>query len=320
MSKHNIHSGFAIAIAWPETWCKQPGDWYDGIMAFLKFSSNHYYKVGHAAVVLVEKQSGHCYYYDFGRYHTPFKHGRVRSAETDTGLGIKIRAKISDDEKKIENFSDILTSLQLNAECHGEGRIFASYCGINFESANNEAIKLQQKSPLPYGPFTAGGSNCSRFVNSVIAAGNPARSIAIILQYFKPLTPRPIDNVNALGDKVVVEKLLQSEPFCPNPITDKSVLRNTLPMPLKHPEIPDNARWISGEGAGSWFVIDKADSRFFVSRFCPSGNIECQGHFLTDKEGLPDINRPFEVVHLSHCKRIKVQQNNQTISLFRVNN
>lgn len=71
--------GFAIAIAWPETFCKQAGSWYDPLFALIGISHNHYYRVGHAAVVLVNGYNGSLYYYDFGRYHSPLGHGRVRS-------------------------------------------------------------------------------------------------------------------------------------------------------------------------------------------------------------------------------------------------
>ena len=46
--------GFAIALAWPQTWCKQAGSWYEGITRFLGFNQNGYYQAGHAAIVLVE--------------------------------------------------------------------------------------------------------------------------------------------------------------------------------------------------------------------------------------------------------------------------
>ena len=52
------YSGFAIALAWPETFCKQAGAWYDFFMEKIGISLNNHYKVGHAAVVLVDGQSG----------------------------------------------------------------------------------------------------------------------------------------------------------------------------------------------------------------------------------------------------------------------
>ncbi len=74
------HTGFAIAIAWPSTFCKQPGSWYDPLTLWLGVNYNHYYRVGHAAVVLIDPDKNKCHYFDFGRYHAPFQYGRVRNA------------------------------------------------------------------------------------------------------------------------------------------------------------------------------------------------------------------------------------------------
>ncbi len=53
MMTRNKHTGFAIALAWPQTYCKQPGAWYDPITLLLGINKNNYYKVGHAALVLI---------------------------------------------------------------------------------------------------------------------------------------------------------------------------------------------------------------------------------------------------------------------------
>lgn len=153
MNNNQKHTGFAITIAWPETWCKQSGAWYDGFINRLGISKHHYYKVGHAALVLVDDENGRCRYFDFGRYHRPFQHGRVRSEKTDDGLKMKTVSKISADKKQILNFEEILTELQQNAECHGEGNIHASYGRINFEKALAKAEEMQKQSPIRYGPL-----------------------------------------------------------------------------------------------------------------------------------------------------------------------
>ena len=126
------YSGFAIALAWPDKYCKRAGSWYDLVTDIIGISKNHHYKVGHAALLLVNKKDGKCHYFDFGRYHAPYKHGRVRNAVTDNGLNVRTEAKISHDGCMIENFKEIITELQYNSECHGEGKIFASYCMIDF--------------------------------------------------------------------------------------------------------------------------------------------------------------------------------------------
>jgi hypothetical protein len=81
-----MFSGFALALAWPETLCKQAGSWYDYHMHYLGINKKGYYKVGHSALVLVNQSSGNCQYFDFGRYHAPHGLGRVRSERTDNDL------------------------------------------------------------------------------------------------------------------------------------------------------------------------------------------------------------------------------------------
>jgi len=196
--KHN-HTGYAIVLAWPETLCKQAGAWYDGIMSALRFSKNNYYKVGHNAIILVETETGECYYFDFGRYHSPFQYGRVRDAETDHDLEIKTKAIIGRDGK-IANYSEIISEIFLNPSCHGSGALNASYCAINFEKASRQAKKMQGRSLIPYGPFKIGGTNCSRFVKKVTLSGKPQLKYRLLLHNPKTVSPMPLGNVKALDN------------------------------------------------------------------------------------------------------------------------
>lgn len=199
-----MHTGFAISIAWPETLCKQAGAWYDSLMDVLGFSKNNYYMVGHSALVLVEIQTGNCYYFDFGRYHAPFGHGRVRDMETDHDLQIHTKALVSKSNNELHNFKEILLELTENKACHGSGTLHASYTRINFKKAFSFAKKMQDMGPLKYGPFIIQGTNCSRFVRTIVLSGDPP--LVDKLQLFIPLTisPSPIGNVNSLRNKIAL--------------------------------------------------------------------------------------------------------------------
>jgi hypothetical protein len=318
MNHQQKHTGFAIAIAWPETWCKQSGAWYDGFINRLGISKHHYYKVGHAALVLIDDKTGSCHYFDFGRYHTPFQHGRVRSEKTDDGLKVKTVAKISADKKKILNFEEILTELQQNPECHGEGAIHASYGRINFEKTLAKAEAMQQQSPIKYGPFRYGGSNCSRFVNTVIRAGKPSWLAALKLNFLVPFTPTPLNNINSFPNKTVLPKLLPFT-FTPTPISDKSILKGTLREPERATGIPQNAQWLAGEGAGSWFAIRYLESeKYVVSRFAPDGKLECKGEFIISNNQPFNIEKPYRFGYLSHCGKVSLIQGQQKIEFTRV--
>ena len=307
MNKKPKHNGFAIALAWPQTYCKQPGTWYDSITGLLGFNKNNYYMAGHAAVVLIDIGNRKCHYFDFGRYHSPYQKGRVRSAITDHDLEIKTIPRISADGKTIKNIRNILEELQFNKACHGEGELFASYCHINFQSSNNEAQLLQHNSPIPYGPFRYQGTNCSRFVNRTILAGKPGLKQKINLKYFVPLTPTPLNNVNSLNHKIVLPELREDEGFVPLEKLDQELLKSTLPPPLRNSGIPENAQWLSGEGVGSWFVISYAEGLLKVTRYSPSGDIECSGLYKNRSTTKDILVENLNVSYPSNCSLITLK-------------
>jgi len=197
-----MHNGFAIALSWPETLCKQAGAWYDFLMRYLGINKQGYYRVGHAAVVLVDDLTQQCRYFDFGRYHAPHGHGRVRSEETDSDLVVKTKAIFSEDTLTIVNMNEILTELYHNVSTHGEGTIYGTATRINFYETFDFIKQLQKRDFIPYGPFIPHGTNCSRFVSSVVQAGKPALSQTIRLKFPLTFTPTPMWNLKALGGKI----------------------------------------------------------------------------------------------------------------------
>lgn len=317
MSQNYKHTGFSIALAWPQTYCKQPGSWYDPVTRLLGINRNHYYRAGHAALVLVDIQNTICHYFDFGRYHTPFKHGRVRSAETDHDLKMYTVPEISSDKKTIVNFHEILNELQNNPACHGEGTLYASYIGINFEASMNRALGLQNESPIPYGPFVRGGSNCSRFVNTAILSGKPDRYSRLRLMYFQPFTPTPLNNVNALSNLRKVPVSRNTAPFTPIRPLKRTELESTLPPPARHHAIPEHAQWLSGEGAGSWFSLEIEGVFLNLTRYSPQGMVECRGYFEGPIEELGKANVKPILGYLSHCRELTLRINGEKIKFKR---
>ncbi len=198
-----MHDGIAMALAWPETMCKQSGSWYDHPMRWIGINKDNYYKVGHCAVVLINMDSGYCSYFDFGRYHAPAGHGRVRSAETDHDLKIETRAEIAEDGT-IENYREILSELVVNNSCHGSGTLHAAYCQVSFNRVQQFAEDMQHRSPIAYGPFVPDGTNCSRFVSSAILAGAPSVLYRTLLRYPITGTPTPIGTVRCLSNYSVM--------------------------------------------------------------------------------------------------------------------
>jgi hypothetical protein len=310
-------TGFAIALAWPETYCKQPGAWYDPLMRLLGINRGYYYRVGHAAVVLVDSRNGACHYFDLGRYHAPTAHARVRSAKTDHDLAMYTRAQLSVDRSRINNVSEILYELQQNESCHGAGTLHASYTLIDFDAALKKAIAMQEASPLPYGPFVIGGSNCSRFVKTVVLAGKPGIVKTIRLTAMMPITPTPMSNVEALGDATQRKKRINGSKIV-SPMLDQSYVKTTLPPPPKPAKVPETARWLSGEGAGSWFEIVFRDGKVHMNRYAPDGTIECKGLFKNNDLSLmlKDHHDPdYEIIHPSHCQQVTIRVSGRKIVL-----
>lgn len=207
-----MSNGIAIVLAWPETICKQAGAWYDKPLKWLGINKNNYYKVGHAAIVLIDKLNGKCFYFDFGRYHAPYQHGRVRSAETDHDLQITTKATFTK-EGNLQNLEDILFELFLNESCHGSGSLHASFCNVYFEKALKKANQMQENSPIRYGPFEPNGTNCSRFVSTVLISGKPSFLFLFRLLFPKTLSPTPIGNVKALRKYSIIsnESIFEKE-------------------------------------------------------------------------------------------------------------
>ena len=93
-------------------------------------------------------------------------------------------------------------------------------------------------------------------------------------------------------------------------------LPKTLPAPERPNSIPENAKWLAGEGAGSWFAIIWKEDHFLVTRFSPSGDMECAAKMISDGE--LEVDADFELTYPSHCAKVTVIQNEKTISLLAV--
>lgn len=94
----------------------------------------------------------------------------------------------------------------------------------------------------------------------------------------------------------------------------KSVLPKTIPAPALLSLLPSHAKWLAGEGAGSWFVIDALDNdQFEITRFSPNGIEECTGVFETIDEF--DFSQAYEMTYPTHCAKVTIIQNEKNIVL-----
>ncbi len=275
-----MYSGTAIALAWPQTCCKQAGAWYDHPMRWLGINTRGYYRAGHAAIVLADGSNGDCLYFDFGRYHAPMGHGRARGSNTDPELRIRAKARFGAGGT-LANLGEIVGELADRKACHGDGPLFASTCRIDHAKALAKARWFQAQSPIAYGPFLWGGTNCSRFVCSVLLAGKPpwpARA-GLLLPY--SISPSPASNVRALGKPVSVPA---PRPAWPSAQANTA---GVLPAPPLPAGLPAHAQWLAGEGAGSWFVLSRAGGGLLLDRYAPGGEPE-ETAFFRPVHPLPD--------------------------------
>ncbi|AWV98464.1 DUF6695 family protein [Arcticibacterium luteifluviistationis] len=193
-----MYSGWAIALAWPETHCKATGAWYDKPAGWLGLHKDYYYKVGHAAVILIKNFENEALYLDFGRYHAPYGHGRVRDKFTDHELKLKTILEWSE-AGKLLNINELLVEIEQKEACHGNGKVHPGISQVNFKLAYKKAKDLQSKGCLAYGPFVKNGTNCSRFVNTIIKAGRPKLWTKVRLSLPPTISPTPLGNVKSLS-------------------------------------------------------------------------------------------------------------------------
>jgi len=197
-----MHKGIIIAISWPETLVVKEGKWYDMPMTFLGFVKNNYYKVGHAAMLLIDNENGNVEYFDFGRYHTPLKMGRVRSVVTDPDLEITTRAQF-DEYGGISNLENILLEVDTMPTSHGDGKALASVLTeVDYNKALNKINAIQQKGAVDYGPFALKGTNCSRFVAQVSRHATNNWIVKTLLTIPYTVTPSPRSNIRVIKNTV----------------------------------------------------------------------------------------------------------------------
>jgi hypothetical protein len=94
-------------------------------------------------------------------------------------------------------------------------------------------------------------------------------------------------------------------------------LAKILPEPALPARLPATAKWLSGEGAGSWFVIEEEEnsSQYRITRFSPEGNIECEGVFSSEKKVI--LKKGFEITYPSHCLKVTIIHNKEKVSFNR---
>lgn len=305
--KESKRNDFAVAIGWPETYCKQPGAWFDTIGKWLNLNKNGYYKIGHSALLLIDSTNEQCHYFDFGRYHTPFKKGRVRSHITDPLLEVKTKPIFNAQNTEILNLPKILDEMQKNPEYHTEGKLIASYTRVNFSSALSKVKAFQEQEILEYGLLKQSKMNCGRFVSQVIRAGKPHWFTRFRLQYCILLVPSTKSNILALKHKIIVPHLRNDERFYPSKVMSKKQAVSILDEPKKPTAINSSAKWLGGEGMGSWFDISFDQTIYTIQRWTEIGVLESEFQYVI-VSGNFDLNMPYQYSYPSNSEVVTIVQ------------
>lgn len=93
-------------------------------------------------------------------------------------------------------------------------------------------------------------------------------------------------------------------------------LPKVLLPPPPAASLPDDSKWLAGEGAGSWFHFSKCDHGMRVVRYSPAGRVECTALFHSD--GILDLEKEFKMDYPSHCQKVSLRQNERLIQFVRI--
>ncbi len=324
------NTGIILTLAYPETIVMVSKEWFSPFLKILGIGKKNYLRAGHAALVLINKETGVLEYHDFGRYITPEPTGRVRGSDTDNELHFSLKAHISNGE--ITNLETILAFLATHPKLtHGDGNLIASVCNaIDYEAARLHITKMQEKHFIRYAAFIKNACNCARFVTDTLIASVTNKTIKTKLQKSKWFTPSTVGNVLLAntGKKVfqVSETGIISEfkgtqrsenirCFLDKLDTHTPNFEGTLQS--KQVEgLHEKSQWLSGIAAGAWFELLTTENEFEFQfkRISPHGNIDVHDTFRVIETGF-NYHSNYEFIHYSNCKFFHVKQN-ETIFKF----
>jgi hypothetical protein len=81
--------------------------------------------------------------------------------------------------------------------------------------------------------------------------------------------------------------------------------------PEKKGDIPEDAQWLLGQGAGAWFAIQKAsqENQYNIQRYAIDGSVDCNRVFTQapNKTNFT-IEKPYSFTHVSHCSKCRIIQ------------
>ena len=322
--KHN--TGIIITLAYPETIVMVADEWYSPYMRFIGIGKKNYVRAGHAALVLINKETGVLEYHDFGRYITPEPNGRVRGKTTDHELDFPLKAHLKNNT--IENLNEILKFLATHPKLtHGDGKLIASVCDkINYKAAREHITMMQERHFIRYAAFIKDACNCARFVTGALIASVTDINIKKKLINSTRFTPSTIGNVTIADTQNMVYEVTEQGDisefkssvtkenrrlFLDKLIHHEPCFIGTLkPKPVSF--VKEHAQWLGGIAAGAWFELHdtKNPLEFVFRRISPSGNIDVEGVYQVNQNTF-NYNEKYEFIHYSNCNFFHIMQKDE---------
>ncbi len=316
-------TGIILTLAYPETIVMVSKEWFSPFLKYMGIGKKNYLRAGHAALVLINKETGILEYHDFGRYITPEPSGRVRGKDTDNELHFPLVAEIKNDE--IINLNAILEFLATHPKItHGDGKMIASVCNaINYKKARAHITIMQEKHFIRYAAFIKEACNCARFVTDTLIASVTNNTIKKNLEKSKWFTPSTVGNVLLANTETHAFEVSESGVISVFKGSEKgenmryfldklqdhtpSFVGTLAPKPVDG--LHEKAQWLSGIAAGAWFELHKTEHQqeFYFRRISPHGHIDVHEVFSVTGEGF-EYDLEFEFVQYSNCKFFHVKQ------------
>ncbi len=320
------NTGIILTLAYPETIVMVSKEWFSPLLRYAGIGKKNYLRAGHAALVLINKETGILEYHDFGRYITPEPSGRVRGSETDNELHFPLVAEIKNEE--ITNLNAILEFLATHPKItHGDGKMLASVCkAVDYKKARTHITKKQQKHFIRYAAFIKDACNCARFVTDTLIASVNNCTIKKNLEKSKWFTPSTVGNVLLANTEAhafevsetgVISEFKGSQKsenmrYFLDKLQDHnpSFVGTLVPKPVDG--LHEKAQWLSGIAAGAWFELHKTDHQleFYFRRISPHGHIDVHEVFRVTDEGF-EYDLEYEFVQYSNCKFFHIKQRNR---------
>jgi len=316
---------YIVPMAYPAALASVEGMWYDRLLRWVRISNNGFVVVGHAALCVIDIATGAIEYADFGRYITPYGHGRMRSKYTDPEVEIEIRAEISADGDLL-NLPAILSYLYDHPEkTHGEGPLYASAIRVEDGAVvAREMKRWRELGSIPYGPFHETNSNCSRFVHTFLqdtVSRQHSRSRQIQRAY--RLTPSTMCNVIAAAEDGNYYEVNESGVHKHSTVRFRDpVIRwffkgtRSAPLRANHRQsssdsIDHQKQWLGGTGSGAWFTIREVSHdlrQIRLARIEDSGEeIFCKWYELMG-DSLPKQDIPMLIHYDTHAVQCTIKQ------------